>query len=43
MEYEEWASVVGDGLAPVWDGVEELGPTLDTVVQQADEVLAQNK
>ena len=41
--YEEWASIVGDGLAPVWDGVEELSPTLDTVVEQADEVLAQNK
>src|SRR5574342_702164 len=41
--YEEWASVVGDGLSPVWDGVEELGPSLDTVVEQADAVLAQNK
>lgn len=41
--YEEWASIVGDGLSPVWDGVEELSPTLDSVVQQADEVLAQNQ
>ena len=41
--YEEWASVVGDGLAPVWDGAAELNPTLDEVVPQADEILAQNQ
>jgi multiple sugar transport system substrate-binding protein len=39
--YEEWSAVVGDGLAPVWDGEEELNPTLDAVIPQADEVLAQ--
>jgi multiple sugar transport system substrate-binding protein len=37
--YDEWAAAIGDGLAPVWDGNEELGPTLDTVIPQADEVL----
>jgi multiple sugar transport system substrate-binding protein len=41
--YDEWASAVGDGLRPVWDGEAELGPTLDTVVASADEVLANNK
>jgi multiple sugar transport system substrate-binding protein len=41
--YEEWASVVGDGLVPVWNGEAELGPTLETIVPQADEVLAKNK
>lgn len=41
--YDEWAAVVGDGLAVVWDGAAELGPTLDEVVPQADDVLAQNK
>jgi len=41
--YEEWASVVGDGLTPVFDGEAELGPTLDAVVKSADEVLANNK
>ena len=41
--YEEWASVVGDGLTPVWDGEAELDPTLDEVVISADEVLAANK
>jgi multiple sugar transport system substrate-binding protein len=38
--YEEWASVVGDGLIPVWDGEAELAPTLSEVVTKADEVLA---
>ncbi len=38
--YEEWASVVGDGLTPVWDGEAELAPTLADVVKSADEVLA---
>jgi multiple sugar transport system substrate-binding protein len=41
--YEEWAAVVGDGLAVVWDDVAELAPTLDEVVPQADGILAQNK
>jgi multiple sugar transport system substrate-binding protein len=41
--YDEWASAVGDGLRPVWDGEAELGPTLDQVVASADEVLANNK
>jgi multiple sugar transport system substrate-binding protein len=41
--YEEWSAVVGDGLAPVWDGAAELNPTLDEVVQGADDILAQNQ
>ena len=41
--YEEWASVIGDGLTPVWDGEAELGATLDKVIQDADAVLANNK
>jgi len=41
--YEEWASAVGDGLAPVWDGVEELAPTLDAVIESADAILAENQ
>jgi multiple sugar transport system substrate-binding protein len=41
--YEEWASVVGDGLTPVWDGEAELAPTLADVVKSADEVLANQK
>jgi multiple sugar transport system substrate-binding protein len=39
--YEEWSAVVGDGLAPVWDGEAELNPTLDEVVPNADQVLNQ--
>jgi multiple sugar transport system substrate-binding protein len=41
--YDEWASTVGDGLRPVWDGEAELGPTLDEIVKKADEVLANQK
>ncbi len=41
--YDEWSSAVGDGMAPIWAGEAELNPTLDTVVQAADAVLAKNK
>jgi len=41
--YEQWATVVGDGLLPVWNGLQEIDPTLDEVVPAADEVLTQNK
>ena len=41
--YDEWASAVGDGMAPVWSGEAELNPTLDQVVVAADEVLNKNK
>ncbi len=41
--YAEWASVVGDGLIPVFDGEADLNSTLDEVISAADEVLAKNK
>ena len=41
--YDEWAAAVGDGMIPIWTGEVELNPTLDEVVQAADEVLAKNK
>jgi multiple sugar transport system substrate-binding protein len=41
--YDEWASAVGDGMAPVWRGEADLNKTLDEVVVAADEVLAKNK
>jgi multiple sugar transport system substrate-binding protein len=41
--YDEWASAVGDGMAPVWSGEADLNTTLDAVVVAADEVLAKNK
>jgi multiple sugar transport system substrate-binding protein len=41
--YDEWASAVGDGMAPVWRGEADLNTTLDEVVVAADDVLAKNK
>ena len=41
--YDEWSSAVGDGMAPIWLGDAELGPTLDEVIKAADDVLAKNK
>jgi multiple sugar transport system substrate-binding protein len=41
--YEEWSAVVGDGMAPIWLGEADLNITLDSVVPQADEVLANNQ
>ncbi|MGD0174447.1 MAG: extracellular solute-binding protein [Anaerolineales bacterium] len=41
--YDEWASVVGDGMTPVWNGEADLNKTLDAIVVDADAVLAKNK
>jgi multiple sugar transport system substrate-binding protein len=41
--YDEWASVVGDGMGAVWRGEAELNPTLDQIVKDADAVLAKNQ
>ncbi|MFN8457812.1 MAG: sugar ABC transporter substrate-binding protein [Anaerolineae bacterium] len=41
--YDEWASVVGDTLGPVWTGEKDIDEALDEIVPQADEVLAKNK
>lgn len=41
--YEEWASVVGDGLVPVWNGETSLDDALAAIVPEADAVLANNK
>jgi multiple sugar transport system substrate-binding protein len=41
--YDEWSSAIGDGMATIWTGEAELGPTLDAAVTAADEVLAKNK
>jgi multiple sugar transport system substrate-binding protein len=38
--YEEWSAVVGDGMAPIWLGEADLNSTLDEIIPQADEVLA---
>jgi multiple sugar transport system substrate-binding protein len=41
--YDEWASVIGDGMGAVWRGEAGLDETLNQIVPQADEVLAKNK
>ncbi len=41
--YDEWSSAIGDGMATIWTGEAELGPTLDAAVKAADDVLAKNK
>lgn len=41
--YDAWATVVGDGLIPVWTGETGIDTALDEIVPAADEVLAQNK
>ncbi|HSB02393.1 MAG TPA: sugar ABC transporter substrate-binding protein, partial [Anaerolineales bacterium] len=41
--YDEWSSAIGDGMAGIWTGEAELGPTLDEAIKAADEVLANNK
>jgi multiple sugar transport system substrate-binding protein len=41
--YDEFASVIGDSIGAVWRGEAELNPTLDSIVQEADAVLAKNK
>jgi multiple sugar transport system substrate-binding protein len=41
--YDEWASVIGDGMGAVWRGEADLNTTLDEIVTQADDVLAKNK
>lgn len=41
--YEEWATVVGDGFLPVWNGEKSLDDALNEIVPAADEVLARNQ
>ena len=41
--YDEWATIVGDGLTPVWTGEKPIDEALDEIVPAADAVLAKNK
>jgi multiple sugar transport system substrate-binding protein len=41
--YEEWSAAVGDGMAPIWLGEADLNATLDSVIPQADAILANNQ
>jgi len=40
--YDEWSATVGDGMAVIWTGEQDLNATLDEVVPAADEILAGN-
>jgi len=39
--YDEWATLFGDGMQSVWLGEAELKPTLDELIPQADQILAE--
>ncbi len=41
--YDEWSTVVGDGLGPAWTGEKTIDEALDEIVPGADAVLAKNK
>jgi multiple sugar transport system substrate-binding protein len=41
--YDQWSTVVGDGLAPAWNGEKDINAVLDEIVPAADAVLAQSK
>ncbi len=41
--YDEWATVVGDALIPVWLGELPISDALDQIKPAADEVLARNQ
>ena len=41
--YDEWSTVVGDGLLPAWNGEQTIDKVLDEIVPAADAVLAKNK
>ena len=38
--YDEWATLIGDGMGPIWLGEAELQPTLEELGPQADQILA---
>ncbi len=40
--YDEWSTVVGDGMLPVWTGDMSLDDAMADVIPQADDVLANN-
>ncbi len=41
--YDEWATTIGDGMLPVWNGEAPLDDTLNEIVPAADDVLANNQ
>jgi multiple sugar transport system substrate-binding protein len=38
--YDEWSTIVGDGLIPVWNGEKNIDDVLNAIRPQADAVLA---
>jgi multiple sugar transport system substrate-binding protein len=39
--YDEWATLFGDGMYSIWLGEAELQPTMDELIPQADQILAE--
>jgi multiple sugar transport system substrate-binding protein len=39
--YDEWSTLIGDGMATIWLGEAELQPTLEELAPQADQILAE--
>lgn len=39
--YDEWATMIGDGMGPIWVGDAELQPALEELIPQADQILAE--
>lgn len=39
--YDEWATLFGDGMLSIWLGEAELKPTMDELIPQADQILAE--
>src|SRR5574341_1002028 len=37
--YDEWATLIGDGMSPIWIGEAELEPTMQELIPQADAIL----
>jgi len=41
--YNEWGTVIGDDMTPIWNGEAELGPSMEEIIPKADEVLSKAK
>lgn len=41
--YNEWSTLIGDQMTPIWNGEAELEATLQQIIPQADEILSKSK
>ena len=41
--YNEWSTLVGDDMTPIWNGEADLKATMDTIIPKADEILKNAK